>query len=173
MVWHDRGPDPMTDPAASAVLAAFEAARRDDLPQVHCYRAGVLAWRRAHPDSAAQIRRAEGGRCDPRGEGQAARRGYVIAARRGVEPFSSTSHNRVPGRDLGSANARRAAQFPTEGSPGGKHVQGPSYCGYRVPFNRLRGPRRCAAACRTLSATDNTLRSADRARGGQEGDGGR
>ena len=38
------------DPAASAVLAAFEAARRDDLPQVDCYRAGVLAWRHVHPD---------------------------------------------------------------------------------------------------------------------------
>jgi hypothetical protein len=38
------------DSAASAVLAAFEAARRDDLPQVDCYRAGVLAWRHAHPD---------------------------------------------------------------------------------------------------------------------------
>jgi hypothetical protein len=33
-----------------AVVAAFEAAQRDDLPQVDCYRAGVLAWRRAHPD---------------------------------------------------------------------------------------------------------------------------
>jgi hypothetical protein len=46
MVWRD----PIKDPAASAVLAAFEAARRDDLPQVDCYRAGVDAWRRAHPD---------------------------------------------------------------------------------------------------------------------------
>jgi len=46
MVWRD----PMNDPTASAVLAAFEAARRDHLPQVDCYRAGVEAWRRAHPD---------------------------------------------------------------------------------------------------------------------------
>jgi hypothetical protein len=46
MVWRD----PIKDPAASAVLEAFEAARRDDLPQVDCYRAGVLAWRHAHPD---------------------------------------------------------------------------------------------------------------------------
>jgi hypothetical protein len=46
MVWRD----PIKDPTASAVLAAFEAARRDDLPQVDCYRAGVLAWRHAHPD---------------------------------------------------------------------------------------------------------------------------
>ena len=50
MVWHDREPDPTTDSAAGAVLAAFEAAQRDDLPPVDCYRAGVQAWRRAHPD---------------------------------------------------------------------------------------------------------------------------
>ena len=42
--------DPTTDRAAAAVLAAFEAAQRDDLPSVDCYRAGVEAWRRAHPD---------------------------------------------------------------------------------------------------------------------------
>ena len=46
----DRGPDPVTDPAASAVLEAFDAAQMDDLPPVDCYRAGVEAWRRAHPD---------------------------------------------------------------------------------------------------------------------------
>jgi hypothetical protein len=67
MVWRD----PIKDPAAPAVLAAFEAARRDELPQVDCYRAG----------SAAQIRGAKGGRCDPRGQGQAARRRCVMAAR--------------------------------------------------------------------------------------------
>jgi hypothetical protein len=32
------------------VLEAFDAALRDDLPPVDCYRAGVEAWRRAHPD---------------------------------------------------------------------------------------------------------------------------
>jgi len=53
MVWHDREPDPMTDNAAGAVLAAFEAAQRDDLPPVDCYRAGVEAWRRAHPNQTA------------------------------------------------------------------------------------------------------------------------
>jgi hypothetical protein len=46
MVWRD----PIKDPAASAVLAAFEAAQRDDLPQVDCYRAGIEAWQRARPD---------------------------------------------------------------------------------------------------------------------------
>jgi hypothetical protein len=37
------------DPAASAVLEAFEAAQAARLPPVDCYRAGVGAWRRAHP----------------------------------------------------------------------------------------------------------------------------
>jgi hypothetical protein len=46
MVWHDREINPTTDRAASAVLAAREAR----LPPVICYRAGVEAWRRAHPD---------------------------------------------------------------------------------------------------------------------------
>jgi hypothetical protein len=42
--------DPTTDRAAAAVLAAFEAAQRDDLSSVDCYRAGVEAWQHAHPD---------------------------------------------------------------------------------------------------------------------------
>ena len=46
----NREPDPMTDNAASAVLEAFDAAQRDDLSPVDCYRAGVLARRHAHPD---------------------------------------------------------------------------------------------------------------------------
>jgi hypothetical protein len=46
MVWRD----PVKDPAASAVLEAFDAARAARLPPVVCYRAGVDAWRRAHPD---------------------------------------------------------------------------------------------------------------------------
>jgi hypothetical protein len=50
MVWPDREPDPTTDPAASAVLEAFEIAQAARLPHVICYRAGVEAWRRAHPD---------------------------------------------------------------------------------------------------------------------------
>jgi hypothetical protein len=32
------------------VLEAFDAARAAHLPSVTCYRAGVEAWRRAHPD---------------------------------------------------------------------------------------------------------------------------
>jgi hypothetical protein len=38
---------------AAAVLAAFEAAERDELPRVDCYRAGVAAWRRFHPNQTA------------------------------------------------------------------------------------------------------------------------
>jgi hypothetical protein len=53
MVWQDREPDPTTDRAASAVLDAFEAAQRAGLPPVDCYRAGVEAWRRAHPNQTA------------------------------------------------------------------------------------------------------------------------
>jgi hypothetical protein len=49
MVWHDREPDPTTDPAAAAVLEAFDAAQAARLLPVTCYRAGVEAWRRAHP----------------------------------------------------------------------------------------------------------------------------
>jgi hypothetical protein len=44
------GIDPTTDPAASAVLEAFEAAEEARLPPVFCYRAGVEAWRHEHPD---------------------------------------------------------------------------------------------------------------------------
>jgi len=40
----------MTDPAAPAVLEAFDAAQAAHLPPVTCYRAGIEAWRRAHPD---------------------------------------------------------------------------------------------------------------------------
>jgi hypothetical protein len=50
MVWQVRAIDPMTDPAASAVLEAFDAAQDAGLSSVNCYRAGVTAWRRAHPD---------------------------------------------------------------------------------------------------------------------------
>jgi hypothetical protein len=52
MVCHDREINPPMDPhpAASAVLEAFEAAQAARLPPVFCYRAGVEAWRHAHPD---------------------------------------------------------------------------------------------------------------------------
>jgi hypothetical protein len=42
--------DPFTDPAAADVLAAYEAASEARLPAVACYRAGVEAWHRFHPD---------------------------------------------------------------------------------------------------------------------------
>jgi hypothetical protein len=36
------------------VLAAFDGARRKGRPPAECYRAGVLAWRRRHPDQAPE-----------------------------------------------------------------------------------------------------------------------
>ena len=45
--------DPRQDNAAGDVLAAFEAAHRNGLPSVDCYRAAVEAWHRAHPDHTA------------------------------------------------------------------------------------------------------------------------
>ena len=48
---HDEGrPVARIDPAASAVLDAFEAAQEARLPPVVCYRAGIGAWRRSYPD---------------------------------------------------------------------------------------------------------------------------
>jgi len=40
--------------AAAEVLKAYEAARVAGRSSVECYRAGVAAWRRAHPDQAAE-----------------------------------------------------------------------------------------------------------------------
>src|SRR5437763_14764861 len=54
MVWRGSTIDPMTDTAASAVLEAFDGARGAGLPSVDCYRAGVEAWRRTHPDQSAE-----------------------------------------------------------------------------------------------------------------------
>ncbi len=54
MVWRGSTIDPMTDAAAAAVLEAFEAARGAGLAAVECYRAGVEAWRRVHPDQSAE-----------------------------------------------------------------------------------------------------------------------
>jgi hypothetical protein len=54
MAWRGSTIDPTADVAADAVLEAFEEARRAGLPSVECYRAGVEAWRRAHPDQSAE-----------------------------------------------------------------------------------------------------------------------
>jgi len=54
MVWRGSIIDPTRDVAAEGVLEAFDAARSDGLPSVDCYRAGVDAWRRTHPDQSAE-----------------------------------------------------------------------------------------------------------------------
>jgi hypothetical protein len=54
MVWRGSTIDPTADIAATAVLEAFEDARGAGLPSVDCYRAGVEAWRRTHPDQSAE-----------------------------------------------------------------------------------------------------------------------
>jgi hypothetical protein len=50
MVWRGCETDPTTDPAAIDVLAAYEAAWEAQKSSADCYRAGVGAWRRVHPD---------------------------------------------------------------------------------------------------------------------------
>lgn len=54
MVWRGSTIDPTADIAATAVLEAFEDARGAGQPSVDCYRAGVEAWRRTHPDQSAE-----------------------------------------------------------------------------------------------------------------------
>ena len=54
MAWRVSSVDPVANDVAEAVLEAFESARRAGCPAVECYRAGVAAWRRAHPDQAAE-----------------------------------------------------------------------------------------------------------------------
>jgi hypothetical protein len=54
MVWRVSKIDPTTNVAAKSVLEAFETARRSGRPSVECYRAGVAAWRREHPDQSAE-----------------------------------------------------------------------------------------------------------------------
>ena len=54
MVWRGSTIDPTIDIAATAVLEAFDGARRDGLASVDCYRAGVEAWRRMHSDQSAE-----------------------------------------------------------------------------------------------------------------------
>jgi hypothetical protein len=46
--------DPASDVAAKSVLSAFQSASSTGLSQVECYRAGIEAWRRAHPDQSAE-----------------------------------------------------------------------------------------------------------------------
>jgi len=53
MVWRTREREPRSDRAAPDVMAAYEDATRAGLPTPRCYRAGVEAWRRAHPDHSA------------------------------------------------------------------------------------------------------------------------
>ena len=54
MVWRVSKVDPASEATAAAVLKAFEAARRAGRTSVECYRAGVEAWRREHPDQAPE-----------------------------------------------------------------------------------------------------------------------
>lgn len=54
MVWRVSRVDPTEKPVAEAVLKAFEVARRAGQSSVECYRAGVDAWRREHPDQSPE-----------------------------------------------------------------------------------------------------------------------
>ena len=44
----------MSKATAEAVLDALEASRHAGRSSVECYRAGVAAWRRAHPDQSPE-----------------------------------------------------------------------------------------------------------------------
>lgn len=54
MTWRGAMIDPMSNTTATAVLEAFRTARDTGKPSVECYRAGVEAWRRAHPDQSPE-----------------------------------------------------------------------------------------------------------------------
>jgi hypothetical protein len=54
MAWRVSRVDSTADLTGQAVLRAFEAARRAGRPSVECYRAGVDAWRRQHPDQSPE-----------------------------------------------------------------------------------------------------------------------
>jgi hypothetical protein len=54
MAWRGSTIDPTADVAAQTVIEAFDAARDAGLPSVECYRAGVDAWRRRHPDQSSE-----------------------------------------------------------------------------------------------------------------------
>jgi hypothetical protein len=53
-MWRGSTMDPTMDVAAASVLAAYEDASNAGLSSVECYRAGVEAWRRTHPDQSAE-----------------------------------------------------------------------------------------------------------------------
>ena len=54
MVWRVSKVDPAKEATAPTVLKAFEAAKRAGRSSVECYRAGVEAWRREHPDQSPE-----------------------------------------------------------------------------------------------------------------------
>jgi hypothetical protein len=54
MVWRVSKVDPASEATGAAVLKAFETARRAGRSSVECYRAGVEAWRRDHPDQSPE-----------------------------------------------------------------------------------------------------------------------
>lgn len=54
MMWRGATIDPTTNIAAEDVLEAFRCARDTGKPSVECYRAGVEAWRRVHPDQSPE-----------------------------------------------------------------------------------------------------------------------
>jgi len=54
MAWRRLGADLTSGTARQAALRAFEAARSAGRTTVECYRAGVAAWRRTHPDHSAE-----------------------------------------------------------------------------------------------------------------------
>jgi hypothetical protein len=54
MTWRGATIDPTSDDTAEMVLEAFRSARNSGKPSVECYRAGVAAWRRVHPDQSPE-----------------------------------------------------------------------------------------------------------------------
>ena len=54
MAWTGSTVDPIRDKAAADVISAFGSAQNAARPTVECYRAGVAAWRRFHPDQTHQ-----------------------------------------------------------------------------------------------------------------------
>jgi len=52
MAWGDWESDPITDRAAEAVLEAYDAAKQAHLPLAVCFRMGVAAWCRVHPEQS-------------------------------------------------------------------------------------------------------------------------